>query len=772
MTYKPDRTAFLYYWCIKVLAFVVGAGLIISTFLYIYTSPIYIYTTWIVAFLIFIVSCLHRYVRFDKEEYVIKDDRVVKYTGGLFSDKKVELLIRKITKVKRTLPFFEHWIFSTGHVRVESAGSGGTEVHMVSLSNTFEVYDEIESGMKGNGFVLDKERVVQQEVPSKIGSFIEVSSFAVSSILVFVFGVFPFLESVLREVSTMYAGSYIVISILTLVVAFFLSRFIIRFVDLIMRTYTMYDDCIVYEEGFLTKVESLIPIENLADSEIKQSFLYRLFGIYDIVVSCQGSASEITFRSMYNGARFEDNLDTLIEKTDSLVFDKDVHPDTDSGLAVKERSRTKSVFTKDLGIQFSRHTFLSYVLLPFSIIFFPLFPLWLIYFLYKCVEVGATSYSINDDSVESRYKFLRSRTLEFSNDKITGVVVRENFIDRLFGTVSLTFWSIGSSQDIVFKNVPRDDWVSKYLESEGYLDEDVHKQFDPSFTLASFIFGNPKWTFLFVTGFLLGGIGSIYISWLLYVPRAISLLAGILYVWGVKYFEKARFELYDSFLHYKEGFLFKTSYYVDYDDVKDVESLKYLHLVKGTVSIGVAGESSVDQQGQAFIPYGFSVRYVDDIFETHEEINSLLSKYEGREKVLTVSEPNPINSLFKTSIAVTGLLIIGVLLSIWFDVTSMIVFAFLISLVIVGYVYVRVKVVDFEVNTKGLKRYRGILYRDRKTVLFEKVDHLNKDVGWVNKLFGNGSCLIYNTGSSGVEMTFYDLSDYEDVFEIIQKHYL
>lgn len=778
MRYKPSKIPFLYFWFAKLfLVSVFFVGVAVLTSFVLFEERALLVTTvllvLLVAFLLY--SGVSRFVRYYKEEYVFFDDRIVKKTGGLFSDTSVELLVKKITNVRQTLPFVETSVFGTGTISVESAGSGGTEVFMVSLEDTKKTYNHVEKLMRSNGFVIDKKTVVQREIPSWIGSFFELGPAIFSFVLFLYFAMLPLLDQVARGDFYVVDQGYVSVisfSVLFLVFLYALSVGVVRYIDLIKRTYTLYDDCVTYEEGFLTKVYSLIPVENLADSKVSQSVFHRVFGIYDIVISCQGSGNQIIFKSMYNGDVFKDNLDGLIKDTESLALEV-VGDGQKTGDKQYHVGRMRGFTTSDLKISYSRYSFLLLVLLPFSFVLLPFLPIILILLVSRWVEVFATSYSLNEDTVEMNYKFIRTQHVEFSNDKITGIVVKENFVDRWFNTVSITFWSIGSDNDIVFKYVSKkNDLVRNILESEGYLDEEVKTSLKPSFDVHSFVVGNPLASTLFGLGlgasFILGFSQSFYhfVSVLLFI---IILILG---VWRYKYYEKAEFDFYDSYLYYKKGFLFKTSYYVDFSDVKDVNTKKYWYLDKGTVTVGVAGESALDQQATNFLPYGFSVKYVRDCFVSDVRINQFLGTDLRDENVLRVSKPDYRNTFVR--VGLIGLLFTFLSFTsvlIWDLSLILPVSVILVSVLLVVYVVLSVLVTAYKASDKALYRLKGILYRQRKTVLHNRIDHLNKKTGFLNKVFKNGTVLVYNTGSSLVEMRISDISDFEGFFKDVQKHY-
>jgi hypothetical protein len=68
---------------------------------------------------------------------------------------------------------------------------------------------------------------------------------------------------------------------------------------------------------------------------------------------------------------------------------------------------------------------------PLIIAFFP--PL-IAYFVIAKVRVDSHTFEVRASSIRKEYKFISRKELEFSVNKITGVVFRQSWIDKWFGT--------------------------------------------------------------------------------------------------------------------------------------------------------------------------------------------------------------------------------------------------------------------------------------------------------------------------------------------------
>ena len=85
------------------------------------------------------------------------------------------------------LPFLQNKFFKTGNVRIESAGSGSTEISLLAIDNPEQTYNFMENIMKKNGFNLTKSNLIQKEKPSGIGVFFEVFKNFISTIFIKLF---------------------------------------------------------------------------------------------------------------------------------------------------------------------------------------------------------------------------------------------------------------------------------------------------------------------------------------------------------------------------------------------------------------------------------------------------------------------------------------------------------------------------------------------------------------------------------------------------------
>ena len=104
-------------------------------------------------------------VRYKKEKYTFYHNRIVRNGGGIFSESRTELIIRKITQVTMKLPYAENRLMKTGSISIQSAGADAAEVRLSSISEPEKIHSYVQEVMKSNGFKLTKSNPIQTETP-------------------------------------------------------------------------------------------------------------------------------------------------------------------------------------------------------------------------------------------------------------------------------------------------------------------------------------------------------------------------------------------------------------------------------------------------------------------------------------------------------------------------------------------------------------------------------------------------------------------------------
>jgi len=192
-----------------------------------------------IAFSIF--SFLNLFISYNKEEYIIEEQRIIIKKGGIFYDSSTELKIRNITFLDLELPFIENSIFKTGKITITSAGTGLlSSLTLLSLATPETIFQAIEEAMKANGFKLERKTLVMEAQPDTIGILLNILR-KTGGFASFLFFAYFFINLFLIS-----ASSSLIWPMITFIVfvILYLAAVIIRFLDLKQRRYKVYEDCV------------------------------------------------------------------------------------------------------------------------------------------------------------------------------------------------------------------------------------------------------------------------------------------------------------------------------------------------------------------------------------------------------------------------------------------------------------------------------------------------------------------------------------------------
>ena len=673
----PNKNAFFLY------RFIVG---IIFSFILLLVSSVFFLKTPIILTIIalcLLIANTARYfllsIRFSKEKYIFLGNKIIRKSGSIFSDRQTELIIQNITHVELSQPYIENKLFMTGNIIIQSAGSSGIEILLYGIDKPQEIYDYVLSLMKHNGFMLTKSNLVAREKPHPIGVFFEVfrSFFAVIAFVMFILIDFIAEDNSSFDISKFVSGNFgiiIVIGLLFLLGLFIRSIF--QYLDLQKRVYEIYNDAIVYGEGFLSRNYAIIPIENLADTTITQSLVDRIFGLYDVKISCQGAKQEILFKNLANGQKIEETIDSLIhekktwkastqKKADNQIISE---KKTAEEKPEKETASYDNLFTAEFTMDKARTLIPALFILLFFLIVIPaliLIPLNLIsggiyvlaptllmimiplalsgvfQFIGSMIAANTTKYFVRQGSIEKHVDFLSTSKKQFTVEKITGVVFIESFIDKLFNTCSIDFVSIGSDESIKFLNIKKSkELYQNILGKAGiYLNEPVYR-IESRFSLGEMLKANILVVFGILclsAGLIIAGIfNKLYLIGIL--PIIIGFVIAVIY--RTAYYRKSRLVFYKNCIFFKRGLFFEENYFALHDNIKDITITKYPFSDSGSIMFNVAGEKSLASQnknnpfavfmGQAqqaqtrIQSNNFTIRYSDGILSKNSLIDLIL----------------------------------------------------------------------------------------------------------------------------------------------------
>jgi membrane protein YdbS with pleckstrin-like domain len=710
-----------------------------------------------------VLAIIGSLVAYRKERYELHESRVICHRGGLMSDQTTELEIRNITHVKLKLPWLRYKFYGVGNVIVETAGNSHPVV-MRSIREPEAIYAGVKERMKGNGYDLTQQQLFFEDKPAIIAILVEAigtllgSSFALLYVGAMAMGA--------REAAKSPLFDSIALSLLGLAAILVIAFIIVRFLDYQRRTYRVFNDMVVYDEGFLTRHNAFIPYENIADSTTNCTFIDRLFGLYDVQVSCQGSSKEIKFRRLRQGAALSAAIDQLVVLAHEKKKTKTKAKQSLASQSRPRRSEPEAVPPGDAMVaELKMHA--GRALVP-MIFLLPLVPIWLS----MIIRVISTQYSVRPGSVRHAYRFLTVTDREFAYDKITGVVVKQNLWDRMFGTLTIKFWSIGSGQPIEFAHVSASQFdVRALLRQAGIPAPSA----EPCEVLASFgLFTWLRAQVRFVP--LLLVISAIIVFFAMEIDPVLYYLFALPVVffagtciYSKMHASRQRLRFHDHHVEAETGIIAKQFYMARYSNIKRTVVTRYPGGEQGTFQIFVAGEEEVQQAGaqqqkgrmKVLRPYSFTTSYLPNVRETALLLDDILC---GRVDPVREAVPaEPLEVLLESprsvANAVTKLLLLSILL-----VPFIVLLPFTLPFTIM-----RVKRWRYRVEASRIVSSWGILYRCESSILLDRVDSLQQSQGPLNKMFKNGNVTIMTAGSSKPEFKIIDAPAYLELYRIIRE---
>jgi membrane protein YdbS with pleckstrin-like domain len=807
-TIKPNKTAFVVFplikstifWLIIILISFLLAGLEIALLL----TGLFV--------LKIIYKILNLNAAYSKTHFDFLDNKIVVHYGSLFSNSSIEIVIDRITHVYHIKPFLENKLFNVGTLMIELAGSSRPEGVFILIDNSDAIYSKIIEMMKNRGFKLTKQNLIQKEKPNILGVIFEVIKIGVIGFFITLW-IVGFIVSFVAIIN-----SALTIPIFMLVFILYFLNIIKIFFELNMREYYIYEDTIEYKEGFLTKVFSFMPAENLANSDITQTIFEKIFDLYDVKISCQGSGHEILFKNLKHGQEMEKHIKDLIQTTKQLeqLENKVVNEEVIKfkiNPAAKERLIKDTVFTAELKMNFKRLALIPSAILFTILILINVFGLilgltpislslsgFLILIILGTLIGGyitssSTIYKITPNGITHNFNFLAKKNTEFANDKITGIVISRGIIDRWMNTFSVTFYSIGSSTNIVFNAINySQELEEKLLSKFGVIVEDTMFDIKPNMTLGNFFKQNI--VILIIDLFLIILFAITFPG----VSVFLILITILIIVYKSAFYKRVEAKFAYDFVAYNEGIWFVKTTYATYDNIKDIEITKSPMCNNGLIHFNISGESIIQtDNGSQIVPHGFFVNYVDNITNMDDVIDTIiysrptkeeLSKTVLKSEKLLIAKSSMANELLLGAIflGIIGIIISSVLIGVGLAASTIdattnadnLILTIMLTLVFLGWIiYIlilgfgawKIKVREYSIQPYRVVAKSGIFWKTQKSIIFTKIDHIAKYQGLLNKIFKNGSIVVHTTGSSMPEMIIINIPNQSEFYEKLEQYY-
>jgi len=415
------------------------------------------------------------------------------------------------------------------------------------------------------------------------------------------------------------------------------------------------------------------------------------------------------------------------------------------------------------------------------------------------IRVFKTRYRIKESSVENTFSFLSRSTMEFSFEKVTAITFQRSILDRLVGTQTIIFWSIGAGQPLQLQCVRISDDIKKMILAKiGVYSENKEEiyglsaAFSPSAMICANLFA-----FLFLL-MLLFGFWAIFPSLIPVSLIIVISIIGLSYLILTMYHKRSRLQFYDDHIQFTHGLLTCYHQCALYENIKDITTIKFPMINKGRLQFNIAGESIATQANQRqragarrgfMLSFAFTFKYADNIKLLDEIIDSIFIM--SRSSAASVSElintpPEHIytdrikaqssflNPLIKGCFTAIAILVPLVLTALWLDAQYQI-WTYAVSttvlLLIILLIIIQARARKYSIQNKRVLARSGIIYQKQTTVIFDRIDFINCQQGALNKICGNGNITVNTAGSSKPEVTIKDIANYREFYNELKATY-
>jgi len=727
---KPNKISFIFF--SNPLAIILT---IITIFISFVSFNISIFLFWLTLFLFY-----WTFVKYKKEKYILTDRKIIYHNWNLISDNSTEIKLDKITEVKASIPFLQKILFNTWNIYIKTAWAWTSKVKLSNINNTMEIYEEFRKRMQKNGFHLKKDKLVQAEKPHILWVLWEIFWKWFNTILVIGYLIYSWTQS--PEIQMFYWDTpwMIIWGILLLIVVW---NLIFSYLDLRQRKYEIFTDSIWYHEWFLNKHYAFIPMEVVADVENTQSFFSKIFGLHDIVISAAGSSNKVIFKNMTNWETMIKNIRYL--KDHIVMTEKEAieweEKTANSLIWFKDKIEQPLDFDKEFEghykMDIKKTIIESLIFWPLIIIVLPL----------KLIQLKFTDYNIRKTTIEKKFELFSTKFYSFSIEKITGIQIKQSFIDKWFWTCTIKFWSIGSSHPITFENIKKTKWLEEQVLAKVWIRKE-EKAWDLNF----------KFSFV---NFLKA---NLLISPLLVLLFPITI---IIFIYQKFFFDPKRYlrEVYKNYIKTKEWIFFVTKKYALFRHIKWVKSTKYPLTNTWKLYLNIAWEVEVQtnkkQQSNLIIlilnlltwnkissatsilSNSIDMKYIENVFNIHDTFDSILNWNSLNSEKLIKTKESYINTIFPMILLILPIIFIP--LAIWI-----------------------IKVKSWILEKERIIYSSWIIYKRKQSILYNRFNFIDLKRWFLNKIFKNGSVNIYTLWSSWVDMTIKNTKDYNKIYELLK----
>ncbi|MGM0558065.1 MAG: PH domain-containing protein [Myxococcota bacterium] len=759
----------------------------------------------VIAVTLLVVVLVERVVRYGKTRYEVGPERIIVETGTIFRSRKVELDLRNVTLVEWNSPWLLRKFYDVGHVTAQEAGSAAQPAKIAYVEHPGRLYERIGEHMRNRGFSMRREQRIRQEEPGHLGAVVDLTASFIAlfwavilvgvqfaaealplligegpSLLQLVMGNYEvFAES--TAVSTLVRARIGALVLGTVAVALTGFGVFVAYLDLLHRTYTLYDDVIDYVDGFLNETRKYIPLENLADTEVSRPFFKRILGLSDVRISSQGAENSISFASTPNGPAFAEAIEGLVRRIEAAGVEQAREEPGASGTmdgVVAAESTGETVFElQPEPLRAAMRGFgLSTLLIsgavgflfdffgePSDMNFMTAIGLWgavvtALLALALTAAVGGfwwfakakrTFLAVEERGVRKTFDLFSRNDRRFSLERITSITVIRNPLDRMLGTMTVRFRSIGSNEDLDFWGISDDTPLLPTLRERFGFDDDSRRtetfdardgRLSPEFHVVDAVRARAPIYALLLLPFVAGGIATV-----MYAPLdsravfAVSIglpLLGMAVDVGLRGLIQSRIrgDFRKNHVEVSGGIFRHYRHFAPIEHVKAVESVRYPGSRFGRLTCRTAG-------------FPIKVDHAAEIERLHEYVDSRLAdEPRSRPQPLGTYAPHLPTEMLRSSLLAATVIGIPVLF--------------------VLYAYYRR--VEYMVEPGRVVADSGLYFARRVTVLFGRVDHIESKKSFAHGVFDTYDVEVFTVGSPQTDLVLRSVRRLDGAVETVR----
>jgi membrane protein YdbS with pleckstrin-like domain len=334
------------------------------------------------------------------------------------------------------------------------------------------------------------------------------------------------------------------------------------------------------------------------------------------------------------------------------------------------------------------------------------------------------------------------------------------------GTITVELWSIGSPIPLTLSHVLLDQMnVAALLRQVGIEETPPSQELPSQFNVSVWL--RTALGLFIIAGLLM--LGSAVAAFAAEVPSLMlfsafpPILLLAYYVYRQAWCERQQMTFHPRHAELRTGLWWKDEFYTAYRNIKKVQTTRYPWSAQGALKLFVAGERIVQDnnsgQAGATLPYSFDVAYVTQVEGLGAWLDGLL---QGAEDAGELERSHDVTTHLTAQPHVPAGLVPVAILSL---------FLLPLAPLLVGWSYVSLKRRRYVLQDDRVLLIWGVLFRSEASVLYARIDSMQKNQGALGKMFGVGNVTLFTAGSSRPDLALFGTKDYDALYSAIRARY-